>query len=86
MRKSILVIIFVFSSWPYADIMATGSFLVETQTKLYILADSLEIFRLDVGRYPTEDEGLKALLSSPPGLKEKWQGPYIHNERHLTDL
>jgi len=37
---------------------------------------ALDMFKLEVGRYPTEDEGLGALRTSPPGL-EKWGGPYL---------
>lgn len=34
-------------------------------------------FRKDVGRYPTTDEGLAALIAAPAGTEEKWKGPYI---------
>lgn len=37
---------------------------------------ALDMFKLDVGRYPTEEEGLQALNTRPPGL-EKWDGPYL---------
>lgn len=36
---------------------------------------ALEAFRLDVGRYPTEQEGLTALVVNP-GLAN-WQGAYL---------
>jgi len=39
----------------------------------------LDAFRLDVGRYPTTEEGLKALREKPSGA-EKWQGPYFTKE------
>ncbi len=39
-------------------------------------AAALDMFKLDVGRYPTEEEGLEALRTRPPGL-EKWDGPYL---------
>jgi general secretion pathway protein G len=38
---------------------------------------SLDTFRLDVGRYPTTDEGLAALMTAPPTVAAKWNGPYL---------
>ena len=38
---------------------------------------SLDTFRLDVGRYPTSEEGLNALMSAPPTAAGKWNGPYL---------
>lgn len=37
---------------------------------------ALDQFRLDVGRYPTTQEGLGALVSRPPDAA-KWSGPYL---------
>lgn len=38
---------------------------------------ALDTYRLDVGRYPTTDEGLAALLLAPPSVSSKWNGPYL---------
>jgi general secretion pathway protein G len=38
---------------------------------------SLDTFRLDVGRYPTTEEGLNALMTAPPAAAGKWNGPYL---------
>jgi general secretion pathway protein G len=38
---------------------------------------SLDTYRLDVGRYPTTEEGLNALMSAPPTAAGKWNGPYL---------
>ena len=38
---------------------------------------SLDTYRLDVGRYPTSEEGLAALMSAPQGAGAKWNGPYL---------
>ena len=40
------------------------------------LASSLDLFYLDMGRYPTTEEGLAALVQRPGGAAE-WSGPYI---------
>jgi len=40
------------------------------------LEKSLELFKLDVGRFPTTEEGLQA-LTAKPGTANGWNGPYI---------
>jgi general secretion pathway protein G len=37
---------------------------------------ALDQFRLDVGRYPTSEEGLQALVAKPNG-EGNWAGPYL---------
>ncbi|EXI90405.1 MAG: PilD-dependent protein PddA [Candidatus Accumulibacter regalis] len=39
-------------------------------------ARALDTYRLEVGRYPTTEEGLNALLSKPAGAA-RWNGPYL---------
>lgn len=48
------------------------------------IASSLELFFLDYGRYPTEEEGLKALVEAP-GETSEWRGPYLKEESALSD-
>ena len=38
---------------------------------------ALDTYRLDVGRYPTTEEGLAALMAAPPSAAAKWNGPYL---------
>lgn len=40
------------------------------------LEKSLELFKLDVGRFPSTEEGLQA-LSTKPAAANGWNGPYI---------
>ena len=40
------------------------------------LQTALEVFEVDVGRYPTAAEGLQALVAQPPGAQQ-WHGPYL---------
>lgn len=40
------------------------------------LEKALDQYRLDVGSYPTTEQGLDALNKRPPSL-EKWAGPYL---------
>ena len=44
----------------------------------------LELFRLDVGRYPTSDEGLKALVAAPTSAPG-WNGPYLRKDKAIAD-
>ena len=46
------------------------------RTQIVNYATAVEMFKLDVGRYPTEDEGLEALRQDPSGVK-RWDGPYV---------
>ena len=43
------------------------------------LGKALDQYRLDVGAYPTTDQGLRALVSQPDGI-ERWQGPYLQKQ------
>lgn len=46
------------------------------QLQISELGAGLDLFHLEVGRYPTGDEGLEALVQEPPGV-ENWHGPYL---------
>lgn len=51
----------------------------KTKTAAVQIADlqkALDIFKLDVGRYPTSEEGLDALVKAP-GSVRGWNGPYL---------
>lgn len=38
---------------------------------------ALDTYRLDMGRYPTTEEGLNALMTAPANAAGKWTGPYL---------
>lgn len=48
------------------------------------LATSLDLFDLDIGRYPTDQEGLNALVQKPAGI-DRWNGPYVTKATSLID-
>jgi general secretion pathway protein G len=48
-----------------------------TRAQIEAFEKSLDTFRLDVGRYPTTEEGLNALMTAPPTAAAKWNGPYL---------
>jgi general secretion pathway protein G len=43
------------------------------------LEKALDLFKLDVGRYPTSEEGLDA-LAKRPGSAAQWAGPYLRGD------
>ena len=48
------------------------------------LGTILDLYRLDMGRYPSQEEGIGALVTAPPDAK-KWSGPYVKTQDSLTD-
>ena len=47
-----------------------------TRTQIVAFEKSLEQYRLDVGRYPTTEQGLAALVVKPAQV-QRWDGPYL---------
>jgi len=52
----------------------------EAKIRLLNMVGNIEMYRLQVGRYP---ENLQALVKQPPGV-DKWEGPYA-KEADLKD-
>lgn len=48
------------------------------------IQSALDLFRLDMGRAPTQSEGLTALLDAPMSVSG-WRGPYLRKRSTLTD-
>ena len=46
-----------------------------TQLEIFVLA--LNRFEIDMGRFPSSNEGLEALVERPADGDTYWQGPYI---------
>lgn len=55
-----------------------------TQAQLKSIGSSLELYYLDVGAYPSKEQGLAALKSAP-GSVAGWNGPYIKGQGTLKD-
>lgn len=49
------------------------------QVQVKMLKGALETMRLDIGRFPTAEEGLNILYNMPQdqNLRSKWRGPYL---------
>ena len=52
--------------------------------QIQALQTSLDLFDLDIGRYPTDQEGLNALVQKPAGV-DRWNGPYVTKATSLID-
>ncbi len=48
------------------------------------LGAGLDLYHLEVGRYPASNEGLKALVEKPTGVSV-WNGPYLKKKRIPND-
>ena len=48
------------------------------------LSGVLDLYRLEVGHYPTEQEGLRALVEKP-AQSDSWNGPYLKSAESLVD-
>jgi len=59
-----------------------GSKVVAAQTQVRMLKTALDTMRLDIGRYPTAEEGLTLLVQAPTDaqLRSRWHGPYLEGD------
>lgn len=48
------------------------------------ISTALNYYQIDVGNYPTQEQGLNALLKRPPDV-QNWRGPYVRKLQHLSD-
>jgi general secretion pathway protein G len=45
-------------------------------SQMALFETALDVYRLDVGKYPSTEQGLQALRTKPSD-EEKWDGPYL---------
>jgi general secretion pathway protein G len=55
-----------------------------THQSIERIAGVLDIYKLDVGTYPTTEQGLLALIARPSGVA-RWNGPYLKGENVPED-
>lgn len=48
------------------------------------LSTTLDMYRLDTGSYPSQQEGLRALVQRPSGA-QRWNGPYVRKPDMIKD-
>jgi general secretion pathway protein G len=54
------------------------------QLQIEEFGSALDLFKLDVGRYPSSQEGLQALVQQPGGI-DRWNGPYLKKKEVPKD-
>jgi len=47
--------------------------------QIALFESALDTYRLDIGSYPTTQQGLEALREKPDGV-DNWDGPYLRKE------
>ena len=52
------------------------------QSQISIFQTALSTYNLDTGKYPTTEQGLKALIEKPtsPPVPTEWRGPYLQSK------
>ena len=48
------------------------------------LINNFELYKLEVGTYPSEQDGIEALLEAPNDA-ERWNGPYVRKRDNILD-
>lgn len=49
------------------------------RTEMGQMVQSLDLFKLEIGRYPNAQEGLEALIKNPGNIAN-WNGPYLRKD------
>jgi len=59
-----------------------GALTSEAEVHLAMFQSAAEMYRLDLGDYPTTEQGLDALLRPPADLPDanSWRGPYVDGD------
>jgi general secretion pathway protein G len=57
-----------------------------TQIQMHNIKSALQEFEIHASRFPTQQEGLKALIAKPQDLSEnEWVGPYLEDRVEPKD-
>lgn len=57
---------------------------VAAKAQIELFSTALDVYRLDTGKYPSQDSGLSALTSKSDAVKN-WKGPYLKKEKIPKD-
>jgi general secretion pathway protein G len=73
----VLVLLAVIMSVVAGNYLGRGEKAKADAAKIEIgqIGQTLDLYKLEVGRYPTTQEGMQALVSAPTGVNN-WNGPY----------
>jgi general secretion pathway protein G len=80
----VILILAILAALIVPNIMGRGeqAKVAKAQTDVATLANLVQTFRLDTGRFPTTEEGLDALKTAPSDVTG-WQGPYSRKDISL---
>jgi general secretion pathway protein G len=77
---AILVVLGSLVTFGYVTIQR-NAMMDSAKTQIRMFEQAVNMYRLDVGKYPSGDQGLQALRLQPPDAPvNKWRGPYIQVE------
>jgi general secretion pathway protein G len=73
----VLVLLAVITGIVAGNFIGKGEKAKADATKIEIgqISQTLDLYKLELGRYPTTQEGLQALITAPTGVSN-WNGPY----------
>jgi general secretion pathway protein G len=82
----VITIIGLIVAWAANRVFGQGDKAKWLATKAQVsqLSATLDQYKLDTGKYPTSQEGLKALLLAPSGAVN-WNGPYLNKADQIKD-
>jgi general secretion pathway protein G len=61
-----------------------GAKVKTAQIQIERLSSILDLYLLEIGSYPSDDDGLLALREAPSGV-DRWNGPYLKKSTALDD-
>lgn len=54
------------------------------KAQIELISTAIEIYKLDTGKYPSQDAGLQS-LNTKPGDAQNWKGPYMKKDKIPKD-
>ena len=86
MVLTVLVVIIANVLYPSFGEPGPNAMLVACKAYIADISQALDTFAEHVGRFPTMQEGLNALVTCPQSLTmHQWRGPYVSGARTLQD-
>jgi general secretion pathway protein G len=69
---------------PAALDLLKGTKVKAARLDITALSEALDVYKLDVGGYPSTEDGLQALVVKPSDV-DNWAGPYVKGRKLPTD-
>lgn len=51
-----------------------------SKDQISLFETAIDTYRLDVGKFPTTEQGFQALRVRPAGVGDRWDGPYLKKD------